>query len=124
MSVSERWICASLYGHAFGTLHVCSNNGDLPISGVQQKGFDCTLIGWVWLTCPLSGVFTIVSVQLGLDYCPLYGVAGCPLFECIEVCGETIGTFRAGFHCSLLFYRLHDAINFVCLMRYFYTFFF
>ena len=47
-----------------------SANGDVPISGVQQKGFDCTLIGWVWLNCPLSGDFA--SVRLGMDYCPLW----------------------------------------------------
>ena len=36
-------------------------------------------------------------VQLGTDYCPLYGVAGCPLFrgfKSIEVYGQTIRTFR------------------------------
>ena len=47
VSVSERLFCASLPGHAFGDLHVCPNNGDVLISGVQQKGFDSTLIAWV-----------------------------------------------------------------------------
>ena len=37
MSVSKRWTCASSYGHAFGTLHVCPNNGDVPLSGVQVR---------------------------------------------------------------------------------------
>ena len=49
VSVSERLICAIFYGYAFGTLHVCPNNYNVPTSGVQQKGFDCTVIGWVWL---------------------------------------------------------------------------
>ena len=38
----------------------------------------------------------LASVQWGMDYCPLYRAAGCPLFRgfyCIRVYGETIGTF-------------------------------
>ena len=46
-------------------MHVCLNNGDVPISGVQQKGFDSTLIGWVWLNCPLSGVFYYCECIIG-----------------------------------------------------------
>ena len=43
VSVSEGLICARLYGHAFGALHICLN-GDVLISQVQQKGFDYTCI--------------------------------------------------------------------------------
>ena len=52
-------------------------NRGVRVSGVQRKGFDCTIIGWVWLKCPLSGVL----YNWGRNYCPLYGVAGCPLFR-------------------------------------------
>ena len=40
MSVSEGLIHASLHGQAFGTLHVCPNNHNVFISGVQHKGFN------------------------------------------------------------------------------------
>ena len=42
-------------------------------------------------------VFSIAHAQTGPNQCPLYGVAGCPLFrgfQCMEVYGEAIGTFR------------------------------
>ena len=41
------------------------------------------------------GSLSIVCVQLGTSNCPLYGVAGCPLFRgcSIEVNGRTVGTF-------------------------------
>ena len=35
-----------------------------------------------------------MSVQLEMDYCPLYGVAECPLFRGVLMYGETIRTFR------------------------------
>ena len=40
MSVSEGLIHASLHGHVFGTLHVCLNNHNVFISGVQHKRFN------------------------------------------------------------------------------------
>ena len=43
-----------------------------------------------------SGSLSIVHVELGPQKCPLYGVAGCPLFRgclSIEVNGRTVGTF-------------------------------
>ncbi len=67
-------ICTTLCGHAFGTLHVCLNNGNVSILGGQQKGVDSTVIGWVWLNCPLcvcvcvgggGGGCTIGSVTIG-----------------------------------------------------------
>ena len=42
--------------------------------------------------CPLTGV-----VEWDRENCPLYRVAGCPLFRgclSIEVNGKTVGTFR------------------------------
>ena len=80
-------------------LYVC-------VSGVQHKGFDCTISRWVWLKCPLSGVFYctiwdgllsvirssgVSAIQGVLMYsslwrndrdfqnCPLY--RGCPLLR-------------------------------------------
>ena len=44
-----------------------------------------------------SGSLSFVYIQLGLQKCRLYGVAGCPLFRgclSIEVKGRTVGTFR------------------------------
>ena len=44
-----------------------------------------------------SGSLSIVCLQLGPRKCPLYGVAGCPLFRgclSIEVNGRAVGTFR------------------------------
>ena len=38
--VSEGLICASLYGHVFGTMHDCPNNRNVRIPGVQHKGFN------------------------------------------------------------------------------------
>ena len=61
VSVSEGLTCETLHEHAFETLNVGPNNRDDIL--------------WVWLNCPLSGVFR------GMDYCPLYEVAGCPLFR-------------------------------------------
>ena len=50
MSISD---IASLYGHAFGAVHVCPNNGDVPISGVSKSG---STVHWVGVA-KLSGVF-------------------------------------------------------------------
>ena len=50
------------------------------------------------VVCPLSrGRYVLFAYNWDWDCekCPLYGVAGCPLFRgFIEVYGETIGTFR------------------------------
>ena len=35
----------------------------------------------------------IARVQLGMDHCPLYGVAGCPHSGVSNVYGQKIGTF-------------------------------
>ena len=43
--------------HAFETFDMPPNNRDGCFSGVQHKRFDFTNIPWVWLNCPLSGVF-------------------------------------------------------------------
>ena len=43
--VSEELIRASVHGHAFGTLHICQDNRVVCVSGVQHKGFDCTIEG-------------------------------------------------------------------------------
>ena len=48
--------------------------------------------------CPLNrGRYVLFVYNWEPERCPLYGVAGCPLFRgclSIEVCGEIIGTFR------------------------------
>ena len=58
-----------------------------PYFGSPAKGLDCMYTYWVGVA-KLFVERTIVSVLLGMDYCPS-GVAGC-----IKVYGETIGTFR------------------------------
>ena len=43
------------------------------------------------------GSLSIVAYNWDCENCPLYGVAGCPLFGgclSIEVNGRTVGTFR------------------------------
>ena len=40
VSVSEGLMCDTLYGHAFQTYRVRSNNRDGRFSGVQHKGYD------------------------------------------------------------------------------------
>ena len=56
----------------------CRDNHDVCVSGVQHKGFDCTIIGWVWLKCPLSGVFYNYNCTIGdgitVCYMELWGV--------------------------------------------------
>ena len=45
--------------------------------------------------CPLIGV--LLAYNWDHENCPLYGVAGCPLFRgclSIEVTGRAVGTFR------------------------------
>ena len=43
VSVSERLICACFYGHAFGALRVCPNNGDVRES--SKRGSTVQLLG-------------------------------------------------------------------------------
>ena len=101
MSVSEGLIGSCKFTCTWACVwdlaHICLNNHDVRTSGVRHKGFDCTIIWWVWLNCLPSRFSSTGSVQLGTDYGPLYGVAGCPLlrgFWCIKVYGETTGVFR------------------------------
>ena len=45
----------------------------------------------------MRGRLLMRRLKLDQNECPLYGIAGCPLlrgFECIEVYGDTIRTFR------------------------------
>ena len=48
--------------------------------------------------CPLNrGRCVLLAYNWGRENCPLYGVAGCPLFRgclSIEVNGRAVGTFR------------------------------
>ena len=48
--------------------------------------------------CPLNrGPKVLFAYNWDRESCPLYGVAGCPLFRgclSIEVNGKTVGTFR------------------------------
>ena len=48
--------------------------------------------------CPLNqGRLVLLAYNWDRENCPLYGVAGCPLFRgclSIEVNGSAIGTFR------------------------------
>ena len=48
--------------------------------------------------CPLNrGRWVLLACNWDRDNCPLYGVAGCPLFRgclSIEVNGMPVGTFR------------------------------
>ena len=117
--VYDRLICASLYGHAFGTLHVCPNNGDIPTSGVQQKRLDCAVTGWVWLNCPLSRIFYYCECTIGdelLSVIRSSGMSGgsnvsnsmennwnfqnCPFYR---GCPPSRGVRSAVFHCILVF---------------------
>ena len=38
---SEELIRVSVHGHAFGALHICPDNSDVCVSGVQHMGLDC-----------------------------------------------------------------------------------
>ena len=58
--VSEELIRVTMHGHAFGTLHICPDNHGVCVSEVQPKGFDCTIIRWVWLKCPWSRIFLVL----------------------------------------------------------------
>ena len=45
--------------------------------------------------CPLNrGGWVLLAYNWDLENCPLYGVAGCPLFRGTEVNGMAVGTFR------------------------------
>ena len=49
------------------------------------------------LTVRYARLFTIAQAEPDQNKCPLYGIVGCPQlrgFECIEVYGNTIRTFR------------------------------
>ena len=60
------------------------------VNYVQQIAL---FVCWVSLSVCVNGYYSIVQAQMGPKRCPLYGVAGCPQFKCIEVYGEAIGTF-------------------------------
>ena len=92
-SVSEGLI------HMAMRTRLCRFVHNVCISGVQPKGFNCTFIQWAWLNYPLSGGFSIASVQLGMDYCLLYGVAGCPLFRVSAVKGCPLRWRGSVAHC-------------------------
>ena len=53
----------------------------IEMSVLRKSSIRGSTVWWVWLNCLLSGFSSTGSVQLGMDYCPLYGVAGCPLFR-------------------------------------------
>ena len=57
VSVSEGLICETLYGHAFETFNL------MLVRIIAMAVFRESSILWVWLNCPLSGVFLVFRVD-------------------------------------------------------------
>ena len=69
------------------------------VTSVVQCKLCMELLLFSWWDQPVHyvGIFTIASMRWGLDFCLLYGTAGCPLFResnIFEVYGVTVRTSR------------------------------
>ena len=87
MSVSEGLIHASLHGHVFGTLHVCLNNHNVFISGVQHKGFTY-LVGVAKLSA--EQVFQYRKWPIGDGLLSVIRSSGVSTIQGFLMYGETI----------------------------------
>ena len=86
--------------HAFETFDIHPHNRDGCFRESSIKVYN---VPWMWLNCPLSHTLESIQSIVERGFLVLRGdgllsvVAGSPLFrgfQCIEVYGKTIGTFR------------------------------